>query len=42
MRLTMNVVTECYRAPELIFGNDRYDQKIDIWSIGLINKMYNG
>jgi len=34
VRLTLNVVTECYKAPELILGKDKYDEKIDIWSLG--------
>ena len=23
-----------YRAPEILLGNNRYDQKVDIWSLG--------
>ena len=30
------VVTIWYRAPELLLGNKKYDQKIDIWSAGCI------
>ena len=26
----------CYRAPELLFGYDKYDEKIDMYSIGCI------
>jgi len=33
---TEYVVTRWYRAPELLCENDRYDNKIDVWSIGLI------
>jgi cell division cycle 2-like len=34
--LTQLVVTLWYRAPELLLGTDRYDQAIDIWSLGCI------
>jgi cyclin-dependent kinase 8/11 len=30
------VVTVWYRAPELLLGDGRYDQKIDIWAAGCI------
>ncbi|OHS95937.1 Cyclin-dependent kinase E-1 [Tritrichomonas foetus] len=30
------VVTIWYRAPELLLGNTKYDQKIDIWAAGCI------
>ena len=33
---TNRAVTLWYRAPELIFGNKKYDEKIDIWSAGCI------
>lgn len=33
---TTNVVTRWYRAPELLLGERRYDEKIDIWSIGCV------
>jgi len=33
---TEYVVTRWYRAPELLCGNSHYDDKIDVWSIGLI------
>jgi len=30
------ITSRYYRAPELIFGNTKYDQKIDIWSAGCV------
>jgi mitogen-activated protein kinase 1/3 len=35
-QLTEYVVTRWYRAPELLVENERYDEKIDIWSVGCI------
>jgi len=35
-QMTQLVVTLWYRAPELLLGAERYDQAIDIWSIGCI------
>lgn len=34
--LTQLVVTLWYRAPELLLGSARYDNAIDVWSIGCI------
>lgn len=34
MQHTKNVVTRCYRAPELFFGCRKYDTSLDIWSLG--------
>lgn len=34
--LTFKVVTLWYRAPELILKYRRYDEKIDVWSIGCV------
>lgn len=34
--LTDYVVTRWYRAPELLVGNDWYDEGVDMWSIGCI------
>lgn len=34
--LTQLVVTLWYRAPELLLGTDKYDNAIDVWSIGCI------
>ena len=34
--MTQLVVTLWYRAPELLLGTDKYDQAIDMWSIGCI------
>ena len=34
--LTDYVATRWYRAPELLLGNENYDEKIDIWSVGCI------
>ena len=35
-RMSHNVVTFWYRCPELLFGAEKYDHKVDIWSIGCI------
>ncbi|ODV84623.1 hypothetical protein CANARDRAFT_8605 [[Candida] arabinofermentans NRRL YB-2248] len=35
-RLTSNVVTRWYRAPELLFGAKHYSEVIDIWAVGII------
>jgi len=32
----LRVMTAWYRAPEIIFGNNKYDAKVDIWSVGCI------
>eukprot|EP01091_Cochliopodium_minus_P008875 TRINITY_DN2088_c0_g1_i2.p1 TRINITY_DN2088_c0_g1~~TRINITY_DN2088_c0_g1_i2.p1 ORF type:complete len:795 (-),score=255.96 TRINITY_DN2088_c0_g1_i2:79-2463(-) len=34
--LTNHVVTLWYRAPELLLGSKKYDEKIDIWAVGCI------
>lgn len=34
--LTQLVVTLWYRAPELLLGADKYDETIDIWSLGCV------
>lgn len=34
--LTNEVVTIWYRAPELLLGQDKYTNAIDIWSVGCI------
>ena len=36
INLSNEVVTKCYRPPEIILGNSFYDSKIDIWSLGCI------
>lgn len=35
-RLTPEVVTLWYRAPELLFGAKQYSSSIDMWSVGCI------
>ena len=35
-RLTMNVVTLWYRAPELLLGCESYGPPLDVWSVGCI------
>lgn len=35
-KLTSNVVTRWYRAPELLFGARHYTAAIDVWAIGAI------
>jgi serine/threonine protein kinase len=32
--MSPNVTTRYYRAPEIIYGNKSYDEKIDIWGLG--------
>lgn len=34
--LTEGVATRWYRAPEVLLGSRRYDQKADMWSMGCI------
>ena len=34
--MTQEVVTLWYRAPELLYGEKKYDTKIDMWSVGCI------
>jgi serine/threonine protein kinase len=34
--MTPEVVTLWYRAPELLYGQKKYDIKIDMWSVGCI------
>ena len=34
---TKNVVTRCYRPPELFFGDKHYDPfMVDMWSLGCV------
>ncbi|CDK27712.1 unnamed protein product [Kuraishia capsulata CBS 1993] len=35
-RLTSNVVTRWYRAPELLFGSIHYTEAVDVWAAGII------
>jgi len=35
-KLTHEVVTLWYRAPEILLGSDKYSTPVDIWSIGCI------
>ena len=35
-RYTNKVCTVCYRAPELLLGEENYSTEIDIWSLGCI------
>ncbi|KAL3087118.1 hypothetical protein niasHS_005357 [Heterodera schachtii] len=34
--MTHEVVTQYYRAPELLMGARRYNEKVDVWSVGCI------
>ncbi len=29
-----NVVTRCYRSPEILYGSKFYGEGVDMWSIG--------
>ena len=29
-------MTPLYRSPEVFIGNEEYDEKVDIWSVGCI------
>jgi len=35
-KMTKNLVTECYRPPEIFFGAKYYSFAVDIWSVGCI------
>lgn len=42
-RLSTDVVTIWYRAPELLFSKERYTTKVDLWAAGcIIAEMYLG
>lgn len=34
--MSPQVATRWYRAPELLYGSDRYDGKVDVWAAGCI------
>jgi nemo like kinase len=34
--MTQEVVTQYYRAPELLLGANHYSYSIDVWSVGCI------
>lgn len=34
--LSTEVITKCYRPPELFLGNLSYSEKVDIWSLGCV------
>ncbi|CAF5175683.1 unnamed protein product, partial [Rotaria magnacalcarata] len=33
---TVYVVTRWWRAPEIIINQSKYDEKVDVWSVGCI------
>lgn len=35
-RNTLSVLVPAYRAPEMFFGDDKYDYKVDVFSLGII------
>lgn len=35
-RMTPNVVTQFYRAPEVLLGSREYTTAVDMWSVGCI------
>ena len=41
--LTEFIATRWYRAPEVLFGSTKYDQRADLWSLGcVIYQLYTG
>lgn len=34
--ITSGITTASFRAPEIIFGSKKYDNKVDIWSFGIL------
>lgn len=34
--LTEGVATKWYRAPEILLGSQKYNEKVDMWSVGCI------
>lgn len=36
INLSNEVVTKCYRPPEIFLGNAIYSEKVDIWSLGCV------
>ena len=37
MKHTKNIVTRCYRPPEIFFGSCEYDgKKVDMWSVACL------
>jgi serine/threonine protein kinase len=40
--LTDNVVTLWYRAPELLLGERKYTQAVDMWALGYIALVAQG
>ena len=34
--MTQEVVTQYYRAPEILMGATHYDAAVDMWSVGCI------
>ena len=34
--MTQEVVTQYYRAPEILMGTKHYDAGVDVWSVGCI------
>lgn len=36
VKYTLEVVTQWYRAPEILLGQRQYNERIDMWSIGCI------
>lgn len=43
MRYTNRVVTLWYRAPELLLGSQKYNDTVDMWSVGCVfAEMYLG
>lgn len=41
--MTEYVATRWYRAPEILFGSQKYSKAIDMWSVGcILGEMING
>jgi mitogen-activated protein kinase 15 len=41
--MTDYVATRWYRAPEILFGSEKYTKSVDMWSVGcILAEMFTG